>query len=186
MVAPQLGPAWLNRKICSACDQHSKCSHNLLPTLAHHDRYKFLRSEALWEKLLGYKIGVCQQLSILHCAIAPRHGDAIRRFHRLFDEQFVEAAVDDLRLCVIYKVSFLPLRSRQLGNIFSQPGVRISRKQVQEIAVRFEHVIEHSRKKHFFDGIPVDNQITVYLEYLIVEPNLRRLANAIVHGTKLL
>ena len=59
------------------------------------------------------------------------------------------------------------------------PGALVVRKEGNRADIRFEHAVDHARGEQGVHRIPIEAEFALFLRHLIVQPNLRRLADRV-------
>ena len=73
----------------------------------------------------------------------------------------------------------IQLLLRDTGKVAVPPGRLVVGQPAQELAVGVEHVIEQAGREKILHRVPGENQRAVFLQHLVVEPDLRCLGHAV-------
>ncbi len=128
---------------------------------------------------VGDRGGPAGQLPVGERAGAGDDGRPIRLFGGTGEERLVQQAVGQGTGGPVHLVAFDELIAGRRDAQLAVPCRAVGREPFHQLAVRGEHVVEQVRREQLLDDVPGQVQRTGDVDDLVVEPDLRCLADPI-------
>ncbi len=158
-------------------DAHGR--DDLLPTLVHDDGDQFVGPSASLAQKMGKPAGASEQLRVGQRLAGSNDGETVLVRFQSGQEKFRQGHGGDRRCSGIHLGALADLPFRDLRGYRAVPAARVFGQEPQQGAIGGEHVVQQSGRKQPFHRVPVEGQGSVFLEDLVIQPNLWCLADAV-------
>ncbi len=182
----------VDRHVGGARLEDAECAGDLLPALVHHHADQLLGGGAAVEQPVPDPVRQGVEFTVGEAAVGRDHGGPLGPFGRVGEEPGVQQPLGPGAGGGVDAVAHGEVLLAQEGGDRTVPGRGRGGQLVEEADVGGVHRVDQAGREELFHHVPVDDQLSVVLDHLVVEPHLRGadgagdLVSAVAEGEQVL